>query len=312
MLYVGFALKYPSGYTSKQLCADNALMGRGGRVVFASEAEAMKLIDVQNWLRYGKDRKAPVFQVRLNVPGHSTREEFERRLFNGGVHLLSIVFAMIILLWSMGLGPSYLIVVGIAALILRGPAKKSLQEIRNYRLGWHCEAIIGQQLETCRSLGYSVFHDVEYEANGRKFNVDHLLIGPAGVIVVETKGRTKPARGKTEVRLHGGWLHFTGRPPENKPIDQINAAASHVEQDIRRLMREHSLNYPFPPIIKVLAIPGWFVEERMNDDIILTMENEMITTLIGKLSAKQGLSDQAAKELSASYQKALEERSRRL
>ena len=44
-------------------------------------------------------------------------------------------------------------------------------------------------LEDLRAQGYAVFHDIP----GDGFNVDHALIGPAGIFAIETKTRAKPA-----------------------------------------------------------------------------------------------------------------------
>ncbi|MBU1055794.1 MAG: NERD domain-containing protein [Proteobacteria bacterium] len=40
-------------------------------------------------------------------------------------------------------------------------------------------------------VGYKVYHDFPAE----KFNIDHIIIGPAGVYAVETKARQKPTTG---------------------------------------------------------------------------------------------------------------------
>jgi hypothetical protein len=43
-----------------------------------------------------------------------------------------------------------------------------------------------------RNLKYRAIHDIPFNIAGRKFNVDHVLIGPGGIYAIETKYRTKP------------------------------------------------------------------------------------------------------------------------
>src|SRR5436190_1851904 len=39
--------------------------------------------------------------------------------------------------------------------------------------------------------GYVVFHDLPAERGKRKWNVDHVVVGPGGVFVLETKARPR-------------------------------------------------------------------------------------------------------------------------
>jgi hypothetical protein len=55
--------------------------------------------------------------------------------------------------------------------------------MRTLRQGIEGEKAVGQFLERLREQRYQVFHDLV----GDGFNVDHVLIGPAGVFTIETK-----------------------------------------------------------------------------------------------------------------------------
>ncbi len=47
--------------------------------------------------------------------------------------------------------------------------------------------------------GYSIFHDFPGQtADGTRFNIDHVLVGPAGAIIIETKAWSKNAELKTK------------------------------------------------------------------------------------------------------------------
>src|ERR671933_917984 len=50
--------------------------------------------------------------------------------------------------------------------------------------GAHAESIVGYVLEKLRKLGFEVVHDIQQPGEG---NVDHLVSGPSGVFMIETK-----------------------------------------------------------------------------------------------------------------------------
>ena len=67
-----------------------------------------------------------------------------------------------------------------------------LNRRRKFRLGYEGELAVGQELNQLLREGYEVYHDFPAD----KFNIDHIIIGPAGVYAVETKARQKPTTGK--------------------------------------------------------------------------------------------------------------------
>ena len=79
----------------------------------------------------------------------------------------------------------------------------------DYKLGYAGEVVVGQSLNILLKKGFFVFHDIPF--NG--FNVDHVAVGPTGVFAIETKARSKRAKGKGskaayKVRYNGKELYF--------------------------------------------------------------------------------------------------------
>ncbi|TVS21190.1 MAG: NERD domain-containing protein, partial [Planctomycetaceae bacterium] len=95
---------------------------------------------------------------------------------------------------------------------------------RNMQLGYDCELAVAQELNALARKGYYVFHDVP--ADG--FNIDHVTVGPTGVVAIETKGRPKPlgkdGRANAKMRFEQGRLQFPGWS-ERKPLDQATRQA---------------------------------------------------------------------------------------
>lgn len=113
------------------------------------------------------------------------------------------------------------------------------------------EKAVGQFLERLRESGYQVFHDVL----GDGFNVDHVLIGPAGIFTIETKTWSKPVRGQAKIQFDGEKLLVEDREPERDPIIQAKAQASWLRE---LLLQSTGRNYGVRPVV---LFPGWFIEQ---------------------------------------------------
>src|SRR5690606_21161347 len=93
---------------------------------------------------------------------------------------------------------------------------RMLPELRQLKQGLEGEKAVGQFLEKLREQGYQVFHDLQ----GETFNLDHVLIGPAGVFTIETKTLSKPERGQAKIQFDGETLKMNGKLIERNPIIQ--------------------------------------------------------------------------------------------
>ncbi len=122
--------------------------------------------------------------------------------------------------------------------------------IRRMQQGEDGEKAVGQFLESLRSDGYHVFHDVV----GDGFNIDHVLIGPAGIFTVETKTWSKPARGETVIEFDGESISRLGREPDRNPVIQAYAQAGWL-----RSVLQESTGYTLS-VQPVILFPGWFIK----------------------------------------------------
>lgn len=131
---------------------------------------------------------------------------------------------------------------------------------RKARLGYDGEVATGQELNRMMLSGYHVFHDFVAD----KFNIDHIVVGPAGVFAVETKARSKPVSGNNtedaKVQYDGKRLHFPGWE-EVKPLEQAKIQASWLEKWLTLATGEKTLVRP------VLALPGWYVTRTAPEGI---------------------------------------------
>lgn len=128
---------------------------------------------------------------------------------------------------------------------------RALPKARALRLAIEGERAVGQFLERLREDGYQVFHDVV----GSGFNLDHVVIGPAGIFAIETKTRSKPARGEARVVCDGHRILVNGLESDRDPIVQGKAQASWL-----RVLLSESTGRKFR-VRSVILFPGWFVEQ---------------------------------------------------
>jgi hypothetical protein len=126
------------------------------------------------------------------------------------------------------------------------------RDVKALRLGRDGEKDVGQKLEALRKGGYEVFHDII----GDGFNLDHVLIGPAGIFTIETKTHSKPLKGNPSVVFDGDKIIIGGLEPERNPVVQAKAQASWL----RELLAE-STGRKFE-VRPVMVYPGWFVENK--------------------------------------------------
>jgi hypothetical protein len=127
--------------------------------------------------------------------------------------------------------------------------RRTLVRLKQARDG---ERAVGQYLERLRTDGYEVFHDVI----GEGFNLDHVVIGPAGVFTIETKCYSKPASGPAEISFDGEQVAIGGWQPDRNPVIQARAQAGWL----RALLRE-TTGRDFS-IMPVIVYPGWFIKQN--------------------------------------------------
>ena len=128
--------------------------------------------------------------------------------------------------------------------------KTATNKIEPLKQGRDGEKAVGQYLELLRQQGAKVFHDIP----GDGFNLDHVVIAPSGVYVIETKTYSKPDKGQTRITYTGDTLIYHDGFKDDKPLVQVKAAANWLKQIIKE-----STGKEFD-VKKVVLFPGWFIE----------------------------------------------------
>ncbi len=214
------------------------------------------------WRRRGERDSArhpgsrhPIQRDLLRNPGESQRDLIAATAWDAaeyaalGLYLLPLAFCLY---------PLKAVYEGEAAALLAwGLARlwRVLSSARMLELGYEAEVAAGQELDALRHLGYRVFHDVP--AEGFESNIDHVLVGPAGVFAVQAMGRATPrANGSDEpweVTYDGERLVFPGWE-ETLPLGQAMAQADWLCGWLANALNEPVAVRP------MLVLPGWSVK----------------------------------------------------
>ena len=204
--------------------------------------------------------RSPLKDKPLRVPGQSIEEQRDK-LFEDKLEMpaLVAVFALLLAGWEWWryfthTPPMPRLMSAIALCVVTLAVWRLWRArplLRSLRLALDGERVVGQFLERLREQGYQVFHDIV----GTGFNVDHVIIGPAGIFTVETKTWSKPARGDARVVFDGERILVHGREPDRDPVVQAKAQATWLRQVIAESTGRQFTVRP------VILFPGWFIEQ---------------------------------------------------
>lgn len=208
--------------------------------------------------------------------------------FKSSNHWLSLVFSL-----------SVSAIIYVTALFTHG--RKLVHQIRNLRIGYHGEVAVGQELEKTRYDRYGVYHDI---INAKPaFNIDHVIIGEAGVIVFETKAKSKPLKGDCKVKINSGKLEFSDGVVTDAPLDQARRNVEYIQALIQGLVNDSMkgalngfTNTNPVPVSSCVVYPGWHADymSAVNHDVKLTNEKMVCNFVAAQHKRNKVLTHQQA------------------
>jgi len=208
-----------------------------------------------------QDKRSPITDKPLRNPGQSLERRLDDMLRDKVMQPMLFAFMMV---WLVGMewwhylyptarNPIIITVIAIAVVVYEAfRLWRSWPELKQLKQGLDGEKAVGQFLERLRESGYQVFHDVV----GDDFNVDHVIIGPAGVFTIETKTISKPIRGETKIQFDGEHLQINGLTMDRNPVNQAKAQASWLKKILQETTEKE---YKVRPVV---LFPGWYIEQK--------------------------------------------------
>lgn len=272
----------------------------------------MSLSDrIYRWLVGQPGKRMPLKEPPLRVPGQALSNECDLLIIELVLLLMMPIAIGVIVLWSCAklawqqLGSPLwaaaisVAIVAVGLIILIVPVllvwwwmfHKRVKRLRCYKLGLLAERYVGQQLERCRYLDYSVFHDIQVTKGKKTFNIDHVLIGPGGIFVVETKARSIPLeqKGRPVLKFDGVRLTFPDGYDTEGPVNQTEANANYLKKLLLDLLRKKvgpthcDFTWENPPrVVPILVYPGWWIdfEEAKGKTTVKVLEDNGLVDFI--------------------------------
>jgi hypothetical protein len=233
---------------------------------------AFLVLSALRWTSRHGQKRSPLTRDLLRSPGQSLREQVEDITLTlvSDVMCLALVSSFGALGLSMLDRPArsayaYPVVM---TLLIGGVGFFAISLWRRWthrarlRLALDGEMATGEELNQLMLRGCRVFHDFPAD----RFNIDHVVVGPAGVFAVETKARAKGLRGGTQiatVTYDGRVLHFPGWQ-ERESLEQARRQAKWLQEWLTSALGESLTVKP------VLALPGWFVDRKGSGDVLVS------------------------------------------
>lgn len=218
-------------------------------------------------------KKSPLREMPLRLPGQSTDELLKEKWDSFEPYLAAAALAIALAvaewwrLWT-NQSPSpktytvvALIVIGLFIFRLR----KFLSLARQIKQGRDGERIVAEYLEKMRAYRYQVLHDVV----AGDFNVDHVLIGPAGIFAVETKTPSKIGR-NNQIQFNGEQILIRGRRYAGNPVTQAKANAKWLNGILKSSTGK---NFWVTPIV---VFPDWSVRREVAESEVLVLNPKEI------------------------------------
>lgn len=231
------------------------------------------------------------FDAPLHEPGQALRyrldQAFSSLFLNGTlgplVSLAPLVYGMGRMLfveqqdwveWALYGLLSTLLVLAFSLLLVR-----DYQRIRRLKLGLACELAVGQELERLirpEAHPYYVFHDVPTDS----FTIDHVVVTPHGVFVVETRARAlaigSDGRELNSVTVERERLRFPNWQ-ERRPLHKTRQGVNWLTQWLER-----RCGVPVP-VRGVLVLPGWQIDTSEAASDILVVSGERLSRQLSEL-----------------------------
>ncbi|GHE21410.1 nuclease-related domain-containing protein [Halomonas urumqiensis] len=227
----------------------------------------------------------------LREPGQSLRDRLDRAfagLFLNGamgpiVTLAPLVYGMGRMLfaseqdwieWAL-----YGVLCSVLVLVYCFLLMRDFQRIRRLKLGLACELAVGQELERLirpEAHPFYVFHDVPSDGA----TIDHVVVTPHGVFVVETRARTRPFSPSGEeidlVHVEPTRLRFPGWS-ERQPLDKTRRVTRWLSNWLAELIGKPV------PVMGVLTLPGWKVETTQAPPDLLVVSGDGLATTLAEM-----------------------------
>jgi hypothetical protein len=124
-------------------------------------------------------------------------------------------------------GSAYL---GVYGLLSAFSITKIFKEINKLRMARDGEQLVAEGLQELLREGAAVLNDIQ----GDKFNIDHVVISPHGIYLIETKTYSKPAKKESAISFDRKDVFVDRRVVDRQPIRQAKALSKWLQELLQK------------------------------------------------------------------------------
>ncbi len=230
-----------------------------------------------------EQKKSPLIDNPLRLPGQSIDEEIKKIIDNEVMSYVLLPVMMILfsvwnwLSWYQVIpvsNPAILTIIAIGLSVYSYfRLLKVKKRVKALQLGLDGERAVGQSLDSLRTCGFRVFHDIV----GNGFNLDHVIVSEYGVFSIETKTYSKPKKGECKIIVNGEGISINGRAHEAKILIQAMAQKSWLEKQIVKLT---GIECSVRPVVLFL---GWYIENATRGNSVWVLEPKALPAFLNSL-----------------------------
>ncbi len=234
-----------------------------------------------------KKSKTPFTEkALLRLPGHSLDKKIREINEELAVNMLALILIATIsiniiittaLIAKKELSFSnfgiHLISAGIMIIFFIYRTVKYLLIRQNLRLGYFGELVTAEALNKLMPEGNHVFHDFQAD----NFNIDHIVVGPAGVFAIETKARSKAVSGdgkKDANAIYNGREIIFSNFNDTTYLEQAKRQAKWLSTWLKSAIGEPVDVFP------VISLPGFYVETKAPPNGMFVINPKQMKTVI--------------------------------
>lgn len=248
-----------------------------------------------HWQLRSRSHRPPVEFKLLRGPGELSLRTLRRLEANLPVLLLSgvslpLALGLAFLLGSISLSGGSRVttavlgsLVFLAACFLCGRhLLRQLNLRRDLELGYLGERAVAEELAPLLPLGYRMFHDVAIHGVDSHLDLDHVLVGPNGISVIEAetrrRERSKGSPHKHEVAFDGRQLIWPWGP------DRETVARTEAEAVSFAKWLLQTTGYRVPTTA-VLTLPGWWIDITGHGAVTVVNHKQVLSAVTERTTA---------------------------
>jgi hypothetical protein len=226
-------------------------------------------VSIERWRRRRQGERQPLSEKLLRPAGYSLQRKLEDlddafMAWFMGTFLFSLgAIGAFAAMPADAIGRfMFFAVFALGAAVSAIMAWRKVNQICDYRRGLLGEQAVAEQLQPLFADGYRIFHDV---TGSGKWNIDHVVVGPAGVFAIETKYKTKRP-GKAGERdcdaiFDGEKIQFASGSYDANAPQQARRNAQWLATELSKAVGERVA------VQAIVALPGWWVTLKANSDV---------------------------------------------